>query len=96
MTQNEEGEGQIIEKSFGSKAAQQKFDQNIVELLQRINVINDKVKRLNKTLNHRNNRIVQDVSNIIHKVLHETNELSTELNATRAKASMEAPLMKFH
>lgn len=74
---------QITEKTFGSKSMQQKFEQNMAELLGRINTINDKVKRLNKTLNLRNNRIVHEVSSIIHNVLHDASALSAEIDKTR-------------
>ena len=40
------------------------------------------------TLNHRNNSIVQDVSNIIHQVLHETENMSKELNNMKATNEM--------
>ena len=49
------------------------------ELFERIGVITDQVVDLNKTLNQRNNTLVQDVSSIIHEVLHDTTDVSNEL-----------------
>ena len=48
----------------------------MLDLFKRINNISDEVIELNRCLNKRNNSIVQDVSQIIHEVLHETNEVS--------------------
>ena len=51
----------------------------MMDLFARIKNISNHVIELNRTLNKRNNCIVYDVSQIIHEVLHETNEVSRDL-----------------
>jgi hypothetical protein len=68
-----------IHQSLGSKKIQEEFDIKVDELFTRIGVITEKVIDLNKTLNQRNNTLVQDVSHIIHEVLHDTSEVANEL-----------------
>ena len=68
-----------IHQSLGSKKLQEEFDQNVDDLVTRIQNINDQVVELNRVLNRRNNNIVNDVTQIIHQVLHESNEVSQEL-----------------
>lgn len=65
-----------IHQSLGAKKMQEDFDQTVVDLFTRLQTINEQVVDLNRTLNQRNNSIVQDVTSIIHDVLHETNEVS--------------------
>jgi hypothetical protein len=71
---------------FGSKHQQEKFDSGIVDLMGRIKNVNEQVEQLNFTLNRRNNKIVSDVSGIIHQVLHEAGEVQGELNEVQKKA----------
>ena len=71
---------------FGSKHQQEKFETNVADLMTRIKGVNEQVETLNFTLNRRNNKVVQDVSSIIHQVLHEAGEVSGELNDVRKKA----------
>ena len=68
-----------IHLTLESKKAQEVFDQNIETLKTRVNNINEQVIDLNRTLNQRNNSIVQDITQIIHEVLHDAEELSNEL-----------------
>lgn len=85
-------DGEMAEKKpetanmFGSKQQQEKFDLSVSDLMGRIRNVNDQVEELNFTLNRRNNKIVQDVSSIIHSVLHEAGEVTGELNDVRRKA----------
>ena len=75
-----------IHQSLGSKKIQEEFDMKVNELFSRIGVITDKVIDLNKTLNQRNNTLVQDVSQIIHEVLHDTSEVAAELNHVKKQS----------
>jgi archaellum component FlaC len=70
---------------FGSKHQQEKFESNIQDLMTRIKGVNEQVETLNFTLNRRNNKVVQDISGIIHQVLHEAGEVQGELNDVRRK-----------
>ena len=76
-----------IHQSLGSKKLQEEFDQNMSDLFDRINNINEQVIELSKTLNKRNNTIVNDVSQIIHEVLHDTKDVTQELNDTKMSAT---------
>jgi archaellum component FlaC len=49
-------------------------------LTKRIEDIVKQVETLNKDFNKRNNKVVENVSNIIHHCLHDTNEATEELH----------------
>ena len=68
-----------IQQIFGSKKVQEEFDQHCNDLISRIGTLNEQVIELNRVLNRRNNSIVNDVTEIIHSVLHETQEVSLDV-----------------
>ena len=68
---------------------QEDFDQKVSDLFGRIGVITDQVIELNKKLNQRNNTLVQDVSQIIHEVLHDTSEVTNDLNTMKKQKTAD-------
>lgn len=72
-----------IHYSIGSKKAQSEFDEQVKDLTKRIEQIVVKVEDLNKSLNQRNNKIVQNVSSIIHQCLHEANDVEDQLHGLK-------------
>jgi hypothetical protein len=59
-----------------------------LELFDRIGNITGQVISLNKTLNQRNNTLVQEVSQIIHDVLHDTSDAAQELQTIQKKVEI--------
>lgn len=55
------------------------------ELFEKIKKITERVIELNKNLNERNNTLVQDVSQTIHDVLHDTSDATLELKMLQDK-----------
>ena len=68
-----------IHYTMGSKKLQSEFDESVKVLTRRIEDIVKQVETLNKDFNKRNNKVVENVSNIIHNCLHDTNEVHEEL-----------------
>jgi hypothetical protein len=84
--QEDEADSRVnMHQNIGSKRLQEEFDTKVDTLFERISSITDQVIELNRTLNQRNNTLVQDVSSIIHEVLHDTSEVANELNIIKDK-----------
>lgn len=78
-----------IHYTMGSKKLQGEFDESVKSLTKRIEEIVKQVETLNKDLNKRNNKIVENVSNIIHHCLHDANEVTEELQGIKEQLAVE-------
>ena len=65
-------------QSLSQKKIQDEFDQSLQLLETNIKTITNRVINVQESLNKRNNKLVSDVTCIIHEVLHETAEVAND------------------